>query len=136
MQDDSHKTSTPLRPFGSAVSTLLDDFQCPISASTVRVILNDYGRSGIADNLSRLGAYRRPDFLHARVRPELCSILEPGGAAANSRRWVRGNSGAAAPNLDRGRQANLDRDARRRRSVDLAYRPMSGFDLLFGRTAR
>ena len=69
---------------------LLDDFQCPISTSAVRVILNSRGRGVTAENLSRLAAYQREDFLRTRVPPELCSVLEPDGSAANPRWWARG----------------------------------------------
>jgi hypothetical protein len=72
------------------VIDLLDDFQCPISTSAVRIILNDRGRAVTAEQLSRLAAYQREDFLRTRVPPELCSALEPDGTAANPRWWARG----------------------------------------------
>jgi hypothetical protein len=75
----------------TAVIELLDDFQCPVSTSAVRIILNDRGRVVTAENLSRLAAYQREDFLRTRIPPELCSALEPNGVATNPRWWARGD---------------------------------------------
>jgi hypothetical protein len=80
------------RPDSLAVSVteLLDDFQCPVSTTAIRIMLNDRGRAVTAEQLSRLAAYEREDFLRTRVAPRLCSTLEPDGTATNPRWWARG----------------------------------------------
>ena len=75
----------------SVVAELLDDFQSPVSTTAMRIILNDRGRAVTAEQLSRLAAYQREDFLRTRVPPPLCSTLEPDGTATNPRWWARGD---------------------------------------------
>ncbi len=75
----------------AAVTDLLDDFQCPVATTAMRIILNDRGRAVTAEQLSRLAAYQREDFLRTRVPPQLCSTLDPDGPATNPRWWARGD---------------------------------------------
>jgi hypothetical protein len=75
----------------TAVIELLDDFQCPISTSAVRVILNARGRRVTAEQLGRLAAYQREDFQRTRMPPALCWALNPDGSAAVPRWWARGH---------------------------------------------
>ncbi len=75
----------------AAVTELLDDFQCPVSTTAIRIILNDRGRAVSAEHLSRLAAYQREDFMRTRVPPPLCWTLEPDGTATNPRWWARGD---------------------------------------------
>jgi hypothetical protein len=75
----------------AAVTELLDDLQCPISTSAVRVILNDRGRSVTAEQLGRLAAYQREDFLRMRIPSQLTWALLPDGTATNPRWWARGD---------------------------------------------
>jgi len=76
---------------GTAVIDLLDEFQCPMFTSAVRLILNDRGRAVTAEQLSRLAAYQREDFLRTRVPPELCSAIQPDGKPTKPRWWARGD---------------------------------------------
>jgi hypothetical protein len=75
----------------SVVIELLDDYQCPISTSAVRVILNARGRRVTAEQLSRLAAYQREDFQRTRMPPPLCWAINPDGSAAVPRWWARGH---------------------------------------------
>jgi hypothetical protein len=75
----------------AAVIGLLDDFQCPISTSAVRVILAARGRLVTAEQLSRLAAYQREDFDRTRMPPPLCWTLNPDGSATVPRWWARGD---------------------------------------------
>jgi hypothetical protein len=43
-----------------------------------------------AEQLGRLAAYQREDFLRTRYPPELCWALAPDGTATNPRWWARG----------------------------------------------
>jgi hypothetical protein len=74
----------------AAVIEVLDDFRCPVSTTAMRILLNDRGRTVTAEQLGRLAAYQREDFLRTRYPPELCWALTPDGAATNPRWWARG----------------------------------------------
>ena len=74
----------------AAVGVILDDFQCPVSTTAMRVVLNDRGREVTAEHLGRLAAYQREDFLRTRYPPELCWALAPDGTAVKPRWWARG----------------------------------------------
>jgi hypothetical protein len=74
----------------AAVIEVLDDLQCPVSTTAMRIVLNDRGRTVTAEQLGRLAAYQREDFLRTRYPPELCWALTPDGAATNPRWWARG----------------------------------------------
>jgi hypothetical protein len=80
------------RPGSLAASVIevLDDFQCPVSTTAMRIVLNDRGRTVTAEQLGRLAAYQREDFLRTRYPPELCWALTPDGTATNPRWWARG----------------------------------------------
>jgi hypothetical protein len=72
------------------VIEILDDFQCPVSTTAMRIVLNDRGRPVTAEQLGRLAAYQREDFLRTRYPPELCWALTPDGTATKPRWWARG----------------------------------------------
>jgi hypothetical protein len=74
----------------ASVVEVLDDFQCPVSTTAMRIVLNDRGRTVTAEQLGRLAAYQREDFLRTRYPPELCWALTPDGTATNPRWWARG----------------------------------------------
>jgi hypothetical protein len=80
------------RPGSLAASVIevLDDFQCPVSTTAMRIVLNDRGRAVTAEQLGRLAAYQREDYLRTRYPPELCWALMPDGTATNPRWWARG----------------------------------------------
>ncbi len=74
----------------ASVTAILDELGCPVSTTAMRVMLNDRGRAVTAEQLGRLAAYQREDFLRTRYAPELCSALDPDGTASNPRWWARG----------------------------------------------
>lgn len=74
----------------ASVIEVLDDVQCSVSTTAMRIVLNERGRTVTAEQLGRLAAYRREDFLRTRYPPELCWALTPDGAATNPRWWARG----------------------------------------------
>ena len=90
MSTSTRRTRRP-DSLAAAVTGVLDDLQCPVSTTSVRVILNDRGRPATAEQLSRLAGYQRDDFLRTRIPPELCWTLEPNGTATNPRWWARGD---------------------------------------------
>ncbi len=75
----------------TAVADLLEDIQCPVPTSAVRVILTARGRPVTAEQLSRLAAYQRQDFERTRVAPLLCWAVDPQGAAVFPRWWALGD---------------------------------------------
>jgi hypothetical protein len=75
----------------AAVTDVLDELQCPVSTTAIRIILNDRGRPVTAEQLGRLAAYQREDFLRTRIPPQLSWALEANGAATNPRWWARGD---------------------------------------------
>jgi hypothetical protein len=73
------------------VIEVLDDLECPVATTAIRIILNDRGRIVTAEQLGRLAAYQREDFLRTRIPPALCWAIDPNGIAVNPRWWALGD---------------------------------------------
>ena len=75
----------------AAVVDLVDDVQCPVPTTAVRMILTDQGRRVSAEQLGALAAYEREDYARTRIPPRLCSAIDQNAIALNPRWWVRGD---------------------------------------------
>ena len=75
----------------AAVVDLVDDVQCPVPTTAVRMILTDQGRQVSAEQLGALAAYERQDYARTRIPPRLCSVIDQNATALKPRWWVRGD---------------------------------------------
>src|ERR1035441_6669057 len=74
-----------------SVTAVLDDMQCPVSTTAIRIILTDRSVPVTAERLGRLAAYQREDFQRTHIPPQLVWALLPNGDATSPRWWARGD---------------------------------------------
>lgn len=70
---------------------VVDAVQHPVPTAAVRLILLDQRRDVTAEQLGRLAAYERQDYVRTRMPPRLCSAINANATAHNPRWWARGD---------------------------------------------
>jgi hypothetical protein len=117
----------------ATIADLLDDFQIPLPSHAVRIISSERrGQPVVAEQLARVAAYERDNFLRTRMPPLLCSVIDRRGLARKPRIWGRGDwrlaRRIATPDVQEKWQAQLAR----RLCEEILYRSRQPSEQLAG----
>jgi hypothetical protein len=74
----------------TSVAEVVNEFQCPVLTTAMRVILMHRGRPTTAEQLGTLAAYEKADYLRTRLPPRLCSAIDAETNSVKPRWWARG----------------------------------------------